>query len=118
MQMTRIRARTPAEGQIHNKSPHRRGAPPLRAPFAREHLRSDARLEQEDGNDELEDPRGDENTARHEKAAGGDDDFQRRAIEESKCTLSVKQAHGVEDADLARFSTAPPLEKTTYSPLQ
>ena len=58
-------------------------------------------------------PRGDENTARRARGAGGDDALRRargaggdeelrRAIEESKRTLAAEQARGVEDADLAK----------------
>jgi epsin len=58
------------------------------------------------GNDDDNDepplaPRGDENSARRTRRAGGEDEL-RRAIEESKRSLAAEQARGAEDADLAR----------------
>jgi epsin len=55
----------------------------------------------DDDNDEPPAPRGDENSARRTRGAGGEDEL-RRAIEESKRTLAAEQARGAEDADLAK----------------
>ncbi|KAF8261442.1 hypothetical protein EI94DRAFT_1746041 [Lactarius quietus] len=93
----------------------------------------------EEGDDEPFVLQGAENDVRRANAAGGDGDL-RHAIEESKAALSAEQACRVEEADLARaikfseeeetrqrasladsgsaFSTAPPLEEITYSPLE
>jgi epsin len=55
----------------------------------------------DDDNDEPSAPRGDENSARRARGAGGEDEL-RRAIEESKRSLAAEQARGAEDADIAR----------------
>jgi len=55
----------------------------------------------DDDNDESLAPRGDENSARRMRKAGGEDELG-RAIEESKRSLAAEQARGAEDADLAR----------------
>jgi epsin len=55
----------------------------------------------DDENDEPPAPRGDENSARRARGAGGEDEL-RRAIEESKRSLAAEQARGAEDADIAR----------------
>jgi epsin len=55
----------------------------------------------DDDNDEPLVPRGDENSARRTRGAGGEDEL-RRAIEESKRSLAVERARGAEDADLAK----------------
>ena len=55
----------------------------------------------DDEDDEPQAPRGDENSARRARGAGGEDEL-RRAIEESKRSLAAEQARGAEDADLAR----------------
>jgi epsin len=55
----------------------------------------------DDDNDEPLVPRGDENSARRTRGAGGEDEL-RRAIEESKRSLAAERARGAEDADLAK----------------
>jgi hypothetical protein len=55
----------------------------------------------DDDNDEPLAPRGDENSARRMRGAGGEDELC-HAIEEIKRSLAAEQVHGAEDADVAR----------------